>query len=231
MAASTPATGIATRGAGIRLVTRGTASSSASVAAAITSSPSEAEPRACHMRAIRSKKLSGARGRLEAEDVLDLQRGDHRGDPGGEAGRDRVRDELDELTETAEPHRDQNQPAHQAGEQQPGHAEAGIDGGQDDDEGRGRTRHLQPRAAQRRHHRAGDDRGVEPILRRHPDRDRERHRQGKRDDADHQARQHVGAQIGARVPFPPDGAHRPGGKIAQLDAVERRSIPGAGHPS
>ena len=165
----------------------------------------------------------------QAEDVLDLQSGDDRCDPRGEAGGHRVRDEFDELAETTKPHHDQDEAAHHAGKQQPGHPEAGIDRGQDDDEGRRGSRHLQPRASQRGHHHAGDDRRVEPVLRRHPDRDRERHRQGKRDDPDHQARQHVGPQIGARVPLAPDRPHRPGGEIPQLDAVERRSIPGASH--
>src|SRR2546425_1011211 len=47
---------------------------------------------------------------VEPEDVLQLQRGDHRGDAGREAGRHRMGDELDETPEARGAHRDQQHP-------------------------------------------------------------------------------------------------------------------------
>ena len=60
-AASSAAIGSATSGAGTRFTRRGIRSSIASVAAATTSSASEALPRASHIAASRSKKCAGLR--------------------------------------------------------------------------------------------------------------------------------------------------------------------------
>ena len=58
------------RGEGTRLVKRGMATSNAKVAAAIAGSAIDAEPRACHMAEIRSKKVSGARVSVRARTSL-----------------------------------------------------------------------------------------------------------------------------------------------------------------
>jgi hypothetical protein len=61
---------MAISGAGTFFVRRGTTSSIASVTAATTSSVSEAEPRACHIAARRSKKVSGVRVRCRPRTSL-----------------------------------------------------------------------------------------------------------------------------------------------------------------
>ena len=61
----------------------------------------------------------------------------------------------------------------------------------DDDERAGRAADLHARAAERGDEEAGDDRGLEAALRRHPARDRERDRERKRDDADDDARRQI----------------------------------------
>ena len=116
-------------GAGTRFMRRGITTSIASVAAATASSASEALPRASHIAASRSKKCAGLRAELQAEDVLELQRRDHRGDAGGEAGGHRVGDELDEPPEAREAHRDQDEPAHRARDEQAREAELRVDRG------------------------------------------------------------------------------------------------------
>jgi hypothetical protein len=77
----------------------------------------------------------------------------------------------------ASPHRDEEDAGHEPGRQQPREAVLGDDGREDDDERRGRPGDLELAAAEERHHEARDDRRVEPVLGRHADRDRERHRQ------------------------------------------------------
>ncbi len=77
----------------------------------------------------------------------------------------------------------------------PREAELVHDRHEDHDERRRRTGDLKPRAAEQRADHAGDDRGVEPVLRRTRRRDRERHRQRQRDDADHERREQVGAEV------------------------------------
>jgi hypothetical protein len=81
---------------------------------------------------------------------------------------------------------------------------------QDDDERRGRSRDLHPGAAGERDHRAADDGGMEPMLRRDSGRDGERHRQRHRDHADDEAGEEVGAQRRERLAL--------GERLAQGDA-------------
>ena len=97
----------------------------------------------------------------------------------------------------AEAHRDQDEPAHRARDQQARQPELRVDRRQDHDERRGRPGHLRARPAQRGDQHAGDDRRVEPVLGRDADADRQRHRQRQRDDADHQAGEQVGLEVGA----------------------------------
>src|SRR5207237_515687 len=68
------------------------------------------------------------------------------------------------------------------GDEEPAQAELGRDRREYDDERGRRPRDLEARSAEDRHDRAGDDRGVEPVLRRHARGDGERHRQRQRDD-------------------------------------------------
>ena len=72
----------------------------------------------------------------------------------------------------------------------------GDDAGHDHDEGAGRAADLTFGAAERRDEEAGDDRAVDPGLRRHAGRDGERHRQRQRDQADG----HPGDQVGEERP-------------------------------
>jgi hypothetical protein len=112
---------------------------------------------------------------------------------------DRVRDELDEAAETRQPHDEQDDAGHHAGDQQPGQAVFGHDGREDDDEGGGRSRHLHLRAAEQGDERAGDDGGVDAVLRRHADGDGQRHGQRQGDDADDDAGDQVGGEVAPTV--------------------------------
>ncbi len=153
-------------------------------------------------RALGAGHASGrqlGRARLEAERVLELEHADHERDAGGEAGGDRVRDELHQPPEPREAHGDEDEAGHHAGDEQPGEPVPVDDRQEDHDERGGGAGDLEPRAAEQRADHAGDDRGVEPVLRRHVARDRERHRERQRDHADHQRREQIGAEVPARV--------------------------------
>ena len=84
---------------------------------------------------------------------------------------------------------------HEAGGEQAREPVLGDDGREDDDERRGRPRHLELAAAEERDGEPGEDRGVEPVLRRRADGDRERHRQRQRHDPDDDAGEDVGAEV------------------------------------
>ncbi len=101
------------------------------------------------------------------------------------------------LPEPGDAHDDQQGAGHQARGEQTRDAVLARDRREDDDEGGGGTGDLELAAAEHRDDRAGDDGGVEPVLGRNADRDRQRHRQRQRDDADHDAREQIGAQLGA----------------------------------
>ena len=93
-------------------------------------------------------KCSGSAADVEAEEVLELQRGDDDRDAGGEAGRHRVGHELDQPAEARRaPIASRSTPGHQRRQQQPAEAEARRDRRQDDDEGGGRAGDLHARAA------------------------------------------------------------------------------------
>jgi hypothetical protein len=131
---------------------------------------------------------------VQAEQVLQLQAGDHRGDTRREAGRHGVRDELDEAPEAREPHDNQQDAGEQAGGEQARQPVSLDDRRQDDDERRRRPGHLELGAARERGDDAADDRRVQPVLRRDAGRDGERHRKRQGDDADHDSRERVGAE-------------------------------------
>jgi hypothetical protein len=133
-----------------------------------------------------------------------------------------VRDELHQLAEPRQPHPDQDHARHHPGDQQAGDAVLLHDRQEDHDERRGRPGDLDPGAAEQRADDAGDDRGVEAVLRRHPGGDRERHRQRQRDHADHQAGHQVGAKVGARVALL-EALPQPVGELI-LDAEREREL-------
>ncbi len=103
--------------------------------------------------------------------------------------------ELDQLAEARDSHHHQEHARHQARGQQAGQPVARDYRREHDHERRRRTRDLELGAARDRDHDTGDDRRVQAMLWRHPDRDRERHGQRQRHDPDHQPRQRIGAKI------------------------------------
>ena len=70
------------------------------------------------------------------------------------------RDELDDATQTGNSHQYQHDPRHERGDLQSCNAVLGSNAGQNDNEGAGRTRDLQPTATQDRDQPAADDRRV-----------------------------------------------------------------------
>jgi hypothetical protein len=63
------------------------------------------------------------------------------------------------------------------------------------DEGARRPADLEPAAAERRDDQPADDRGEQALRGRHPRSNRDRHRQGKRNDRNSQAGNRVGLQL------------------------------------
>ena len=136
------------------------------------------------------------RGQLQAEEILELQAGDDHRDAGGEAGGHRIGDELDQLAHPRQPHTHQHDPGHETGGHQSAEAIFFGDGMQDHDEGGGWAGHAEAGAAGQSDQHSGDNGGIKTVLRRHPTADGQRHRQRHRDDADGDARQQVGLQLG-----------------------------------
>ena len=171
----------------------------------------------------------GHAGDVQAEHVLQLQGGDHGRDAGGEAGGDGMGDELDQPPEACGAHRDQQEAGHEPGGEEPREAEARDDRGEDDHEGRRRPRHLELGSPRHRRHGTGDDRGVEPVLGRHADRDGERHGKRQGDDADYGAGEQVGPEgpeVVAARGRPPD-RDRERQAARQPQALTR--LPATGH--
>jgi hypothetical protein len=157
-------------------------------------------------RRCRTRELAHTREELariardvQTEKILDLRRCDQEGDAVGEPDDDRSRDEGHRVAEVRQSEHDQDDAGHHRHHQQTGEAEAGDDAGNDHDERAGRSRDLQARAAQQRDDEAAGDRGVDAGLRRDAGRDPERHRKGKRDEADRHARDAIAAQALRRV--------------------------------
>ena len=96
-------------------------------------------------------------------------------------------------------------------------------------EGGGRPRDLDARAAEERDDRAADDRGVEPVLRRHAGGDGQRHRQRKGHDADHDAGHGVVPQRGPAVAGP-QAVAQGGAQAAEGRDGRRRERLSAGSP-
>ncbi|MNN31671.1 hypothetical protein D3C81_1453680 [compost metagenome] len=138
-----------------------------------------------------------AADRRQAEEVLPLADPDDHPDAGGEADDDRRGDELDDRAEARHAKRQEDDAGHDGGDLQPVDAVLGGDPGEDDDEGAGRPGDLHPAAAQQGYRQAGDDRGVDALLRLHPgaDGDGEGHGQRQRDDADDRPRDQVAQPV------------------------------------
>ena len=156
----------ATSGAGTLLVSRG--QTTRTRASACRSRGPASERWAARQRQ-RLDPLDEVLGHLldrEAEEVLELQRGDHDRDARGEAGGHRVGHELDEAARgAAPPWRRGAAPAISVASTRPPRPNRCGDRREDDHERGGRARDLDARAAEQRRSRPGDDRGVEAVLR------------------------------------------------------------------
>ena len=146
-----------------------------------------------------AKEVGRNRPRLEAEQILDLrQRNQHR-NAVGEADDDGHRDVLDQRAELEPAHRKQQRAGQHGRDQQIRQAVALHDAVDDDDEGTGGPADLHAGAAQRRDQDAGDDGREDALLGLDARRDRKRHGQWQRDDADSDAGAEVGDEAGAVV--------------------------------
>src|SRR5690606_25281337 len=142
---------------------------------------------------------------LEAERVADLPHGDDDGDAGREPHRHRVGDVADEGAEAGQPHRHEEPPRHERGDGEPVVSELLDDRVDEDDEGARGPADLDPAPAEGRDEEAGDDGGVEPLLRRDAGGDGEGDGERERDDADDEAGGEVPPELGAAVPLPEHG--------------------------
>jgi hypothetical protein len=164
---------------------------------------------------------------LQAQQVLDLAGEDDERDPGGETGGHRVRDELDHPAQSREAERDEHHPRHQRRDREPVVAVLLHDPVHDHHERPGRAADLHPRTAQERDQEAGDHRGIESALGRHPARDGEGDGQRQRHDPDDDAGIHVGAKLlpgvalhgGEELRYQHDASH-------QRSGHERRYLSG-----
>jgi len=127
-------------------------------------------------------KVSGRLG--QAEKVLPLAYPDDHADPGGKAGDDRRRDVAHHRAQARDPEQHQDAAGHERGQLQAGDAVLAGDAGQDHDEGAGGAGDLQAAAAEYRDGQAGDDGGVQPLLRLGSGSDGKGHGQRQGDDAD-----------------------------------------------
>ncbi len=129
----------------------------------------------------------------QAEKVAPLTHEDDDADARGETDDDRGRDELDDRAQARQAHQYQDRTRHERGDLQAGDAVLRGDARQDGDEGACRAGDLHAGAAEQRDGDTAHDGGVEPLLRARARRDREGHRQRKRDDADDHAGRDVAA--------------------------------------
>jgi hypothetical protein len=106
---------------------------------------------------------------FEPEQVLELACENDRRDAGREPGRHRIGDVFDVGAEPEEADHDHDRTRHQGGEHQPVITVTLHGRGNHNDERARRPADLHPAAAEQRHQKAADDRGVEPPLR--PDAD------------------------------------------------------------
>ena len=117
--------------------------------------------------------------------------------PRGEAGDDREGDELDDAAQLGQAQGDQDDARHHGGDDQAVDAVLLHDAVDDHDERAGGPADLHPGAAQRRDQEAGDDRGVEALLRGDAAGDGEGDGEREGDDADDDAGEQVVAELSA----------------------------------
>ena len=159
----------------------------------------------------------------EAEEVLDLGAGDEDGDAVGEAHDAGARDELDCGAEPGDAQQNEQHAGHEGAEQEAVFAVAGQDAEDDDDKCAGGAADLAARTAQRGDGEAGDDRSVEAGLRRCAGRNGEGHGQGKRDQADGDAGDHVGGEfLRAVITQAEDGLRNPFGEAQTANPRKKR---------
>ncbi len=140
-------------------------------------------------------------GHLQAEEVLDLQGGDHDGDTAGKAQGHRGRNVFDEAAEARHPHGHQEAARDQGGHQEPPHPELLGHRVEDHHEGGGGPRDGEAGAPGHGDHDTGDDGGVEAVLGWHAAGDGQRHGQRDGDDADRDAGDEVSPEAGSTVGF------------------------------
>ncbi|MCY1511240.1 hypothetical protein D9M68_456480 [compost metagenome] len=146
-------------------------------------------------------------GQRQAEQILDLQRGDDDTDTGGEAERHRIGDELDQPPQPRESHGDEDQPGHHRADQQAAEAELLGDGQQDHHEGCRGAGDVEARAAGEGDQRCRQQYRVEAVLRGYADGDGQRHGQGDGNDAYGNAGGQVAAQVRQAVALAQGLAH------------------------
>ncbi|MNL12344.1 hypothetical protein D3C87_1332100 [compost metagenome] len=140
-------------------------------------------------------------GNVQAEEVLDLQGGDHDGDAAGETQGHRGWNVFDEATEARHPHGHQEEAGDEGCHQQAPHPELLGHRIEDHHEGGGRPRDGETRAPRHGDDDAGDDGGVEAVLGRHPAGDGQRHGERNGDDADRDAGDEVAAEARHAIGF------------------------------
>jgi len=138
---------------------------------------------------------------VQAEEVLDLQGCDDDGDTTGEAQGHRRRNVLDETSEPGHPHGHQKEARDQGRHQQAAYTELLGHRIEDHHEGGGRPRDGEAGAAGHGDDDAGDDGGIETVLRRHTAGDGQRHGQRNGDDADRDAGDQVAAEARNAIGF------------------------------
>ncbi len=149
-------------------------------------------------------------GQRQAEQVLDLQGGDDDADARGESEGDRVGDECDQASSAQQAQCDQDQTGEHGAQQQAAKAELLGDRQQDHHESRRRPGDIEARSPGQRDQWRGDQYGVETVLWRHANGDRQGHGQRDGDDADRQAGADIAAQRAGTVAQTQDLV--PGGK-------------------
>ena len=136
--------------------------------------------------------------RRQAEKGLPLADPDDDADSRRETENHRQRDVTDHPAQPRQAKRAQHQARHQGGQLQAGYPMFRHDAGQNDDEGAGRTRDLDPAAATQGHHDTGHDGGIQPLFGLDPGSNRKGHGQRQGHDPDNQARNDIACPMAWR---------------------------------
>ena len=138
--------------------------------------------------------VQGLAAQAEAEQILELQGGNHDADASGKTQGYRVGHEFDQAAGAAQAHGDHDQAGKHGAQQQAAEAELLGDRQQDHHKGGGRPGDVEARAAGEGDQRCGHQHRVQAILRGHADGNGQGHGQGNGDDAYRQARRQVATQ-------------------------------------